>query len=375
MNSASQSSGIRRGRAAFTLTELLVVMGVIVLLLGVLLVGLRSARESARVGKTRSIMFEFAGACESFKLVHGSYPGIVPERILASHNHEIIHGGGGIAISSTENAILHLMGGAVRESDVSPSEWVQLSPATGWKEYSFTRPAGAPLIVKINANMIGAGPTIAQTSYSPYLAASTAIRPSDNVFDQWGSKQQGGDDSRNNSPASALPDLVDGWGRPILYVRQARNDGRLAGDAHPHVDSPQFYVDSLWPYTRSSTQTWRDPCDGHDGGSLLNSNYFTGDGSGVDPSIERRMLAMIMRSSASNADPTSNLTPGDARSAFALISAGSDGVYFASNDGPGNPAGHIGSSCGDGIPINEFLHMGPTALDTFDDVRHYGGAP
>ena len=66
-------------------------------------------------------MQSFGKACDAFQLDHGRYPGIIPETILAANP----------LISGTENAILDLMGGAVRGDDpdydtYSAPDWTEI---------------------------------------------------------------------------------------------------------------------------------------------------------------------------------------------------------------------------------------------------------
>ncbi|MHC5113799.1 MAG: type II secretion system protein [Planctomycetota bacterium] len=362
-------------RSGFTLTELIVVIAIIALLTGILLAALGAARESGRRTKTQSIMFAFAQACEAFEIEHGFYPGVVPEEILATHIHDISHGVDHATITSTTNAILHLQGGAVRRDQVSGEAWDALG--AGWDEYMFVRPAGQALAVKINPARIGDGPVIGGKPYPPYLADASAIGDLSG-FETWPGDPGGGEEDGGSGGLQSLPHLLDGWGRPILYLRRSRDIGRLVWTAHQGVSRPQFYIDSLWPYTRAASQSLVDPCSGGPdrGGSILATSY-AGVGEGLDPSYTRRILAKMLRSPLSNEDPTDILVPGTPRGAFMLVSAGPDGLYFSSADGPGGASRQIGSSgCSnhEAFPVEEFLLMDDEVFDQFDDIRVYGGS-
>jgi len=90
-----------RSRYGFTLVEILVVIAIIAILAGVLLSALGGVQKSGQKTKANSLMQSFARACDMFALDHGRYPGILPESAVD-----------GVHITSMQNALLELMGGA-----------------------------------------------------------------------------------------------------------------------------------------------------------------------------------------------------------------------------------------------------------------------
>lgn len=372
-------------RNGFSLVELLVVIAIIAVLLGILLVALQRVITSSKQSASQSTMTSFAMACETFALEHGFYPGVVPEAQLAFHNHQVVHGEPGVAISGTENALLHLMGGYVLERDVTAEEY--LAYREGWDEFEIITPVGVETLrFKVNPDNMGEGPLIDGKRYEAYFnPRSDQVRVVDKEIGQWeagtgtGDSGPGEENPEKLAPGDPrpLPDLVDGWGTPILYWRVARKSGPLVGSAHDYTfPRPRFYEEVSWPYTRSTTQQFLDPCSADDVGSLLHSNYFTGEAGGVDWGMSQRLLAQILRGQPPVDDPMDSASGGP-RGAFVVISAGEDGVYFAGDDGPGTPNRVIGSSgCGNGpgFPFEEFLETTPKSLAEFDDLVHAAGA-
>ena len=340
---ASQFNGKHRtGRGrAFSMTELLVVIAIIAVLAGILLVALKGVRERALATQTRATMQEFSKACDSFQIEHGRYPGIIPEGLLAAN----------YKLSGTENALLDMMGGVVRgdhpayETSFPPPDWeeIEVDPDT---------PLGK---IKVNHLLIGNGPEINGKPYSPYftpkgdelaiVSGRQAIPPGGPIIE----------------PLDQLPDLVDAWGQPIIYVRRTRPIGPLVGEDDEN-SNPQFMLGTMRPYI-----------DSVDLGELGRDQQHPTKGSiiflaGDDASAT---FAQIIRHPSFGVSQES-LT-GTARGAYVLISAGKDGVYFSVADGPGTLLSPIFGNGPDSLDFNDFMLLGPKVIDEFDDLRLFGG--
>lgn len=339
-------------RRGFTLIEILVVVGIIALLVGILLPALGKVQERARMTQTMGLMQEFAKACDAFQQEFGRYPGLVPEEILANDP----------KISGTENAMLELMGGGVRKNDVDNSTYTNTTTgfgASGWEELTF-KPTGQPdFKVKINVGKIGDGPFINGKQYPPFFAPkANDLRPT--------AGQMIGN-SRTAELATSptrIPDLMDSWGNPIIFLRAARNVGPLAGT---NGDRAQFIVLDDGG-TKYGTM---DPYLGSDslGDSSLpqtkaGAPIYTLFEDGSDATQKKKLFAQFLRHPGFG-DPDKPLS-GTPRGKYLLISAGKDGIYFSRIDGLGNKTTPVTSTV---ILSKEGL----AGLENWDDIRLFGG--
>ena len=318
---------------------------------------------SGKKAETLGVMQEFAAACNRFQEDHGFFPGLIPEDVLAFHNHEVAHGSLTLAISGTENALLHLQGGYAVRHEMRAAEYDALTPADGWYEFIITARDGQPFVFKFNRAQFGSGPVIGGKRYEPYLGTGGEfIRIADqDSFNQWPLPM----DDEANDPRFRLPDLVDAWGTPILYLREARDLGPLAGDAHIYnVEKPRFLADVIWPYVRGRDQVWWSPSSGGDArGSILSTGHPSNPG-GFGPHHYYPALARIVQHGSFSPD---NPQAGTPRGPVMIISAGPDGVYFSAVDGPGSESAPIGAPGGADY-VDDFL-VNPKAIDLFDDIR------
>ena len=327
-----------RPRRAFTLTEMLVVIGIIALLVGILLPALSRVQDRARKTQTESLLQEFAKACETFYQQFGFYPGIVPESILNATPVP--------AISGTENALLHLCGGAIPEDDPS----YNVAPYTTWTELTFGNATVGTFRIKVNAAKLGEGPRVRGVQYKSFFSPKADdLLPAKGQF----LATAGGEDAYLDDPLR-LPDLSDSWGQPVIYFRQLRPQGSVlvAGGAPAELLADAvFAFQSAAPYINSVElgDLGRDQAS-----SVLR----------VTPVANKSAtLAQILRNVSYGAAGTPLL--GAPRGAFAVISAGRDGIFFSQYDGAGTQA----------IPVANIVTYasGPYVVNEFDDVRVFGG--
>ncbi len=348
-------------RRAFTLTELLVAIGIIALLVGILLPALNAVAQRSKRTATLGLMQQFAGSCEHFQQQLGFLPGLVPEDVLA---YDTAQNGNVARISGTENALLHLMGGGVREDDVTPADWSSLTSGNGWVQLSFQKPGGGNLNIKVNvAEMTnGRGPRIGGKQYERFLS----VKPTE-FLDVQGQLGNTVDLDAAQPGVQGIPDIVDAWGQPIMYLRAARGSGPLAGDVNGSGSAApaQFGSYSLTPYTRSTALGEL----GRDQSAQSLFNQATGAEPGTTP--VNAFLAQTLRHAAMG-DPTKPVAAGVARGKFAVYSAGKDGIYYSVTDGPGSNSVPITN-----IIVSDFVNMGnfgPSVVDTYDDIRVFGGS-
>ncbi|MCZ6836352.1 MAG: prepilin-type N-terminal cleavage/methylation domain-containing protein [Planctomycetota bacterium] len=340
--------------SGFSLVELMVVVSIIAVLVGLLLVALGKVRGTANITKTKNTMREFSAACDQFEQEFGRYPGPIPETVLATYT------GGPSPISSTENAILDLMGGyrVQRPSDGGTSaqdDYDAYNALSGTSTISFGSTGWS---LAVNIARIGEGPVIDGKASGPFFT------PDEQSFANVAGQVFPGGAFGGTPPE--LPDLLDAWGQPIIYMRRQRTRGPLVSEDPD--ERPQFLIAGLSPYLQTPEGIGALGFDqvysvaGNSRGSILSSNL------GLDSEFN---YAYILRHPGLGSfyDRDKMMSSSTAQGAYVLISAGPDGIYFSAEDGPGGP----------GDVVKDLSTLGtadanPSQLiDEYDDIRVFGG--
>lgn len=351
LTSASESRAGDRRRAGFSLTELLVVIGIIVLLMGILLVAIGKVQSKARRTQTENTMRQFSNACMAFQTEQGRFPGIISEILMGDPTNLV---NGVPKISSTENALLDLMGGWRL---LTPTDQVGSATEVDFTAYSnqaastnsrvgpivFNSGAGTWQLV-IDTRRIGEGPVINGKPHAPYFTPGAG-----NVGK---AKYPNG----TGDPSNEIPDLLDAWGDPILYLRQLRDRGPLVADAN-NTPAPQFLRAGVLPYIESNSL-------GELGKNQTNSNGNQATSILNSATDRNATLGKILEHPA---------IAGQARGGFCLISAGPDGIFYSRVDGPGSEAVGVDDITSPPLPAND-PKANPKVIDDYDDIRMFGGA-
>lgn len=222
--------------AGFTLVELLVVIGIIVLLISILLPAAGRVREQAQRAKTQSTMSGIAGAIDRYFLDHKSYPGLV-------QNTDITAGFGvaGGNLTSSENLVLTLTGGfQYNAADPTKPTFVPADVGKGPMTLS-----PSPVYRKRGTAYIDPAPMLPPTdAYKNNVAFSSLETP--------GAAGGTGD--------SAAPEFLDDFTqrRVILYLRANPGGNTVAAvdnAATPayNSDALQYNQNHLLPYKREAS--------------------------------------------------------------------------------------------------------------------------
>lgn len=351
----------RRSRTAFTLVELLVVVGIIGLLIGLLLPALGKVIQRAKSTQTLGTMQEFAKACDAYFQEFGEYPAAIPSDVLYFGVVDNASDPAAVdqlpKITQAENALLALMGGYRVSTDADYATY------TGTELTFNTTPQ---FRIKIDAARMGEGPLKNGRKYEAFYA------PKGREFAKAAGQLSANDALPEPAGAGLVPDLVDAWGAPIAYVCQMRSLGPIVRKSNI---PGQFERKQMIAYTNSTAlgDAAVDQTDTAKGSVLCTTS--AGGSTGAD--ARRLTFGQLLRHPGLNAQVAATTTATDAdrvwsgipRGKYFLFSAGPDGVFF-SRDQARTPSGTAMTD----IVSQSSNPDGPKVIEKFDDVVVSGGS-
>jgi type II secretory pathway pseudopilin PulG len=265
-------------RPGFTLVELLVVIGIIIILMGILLPVISHMRRAAYIADTQNEISQLSNACNQYYTTFNAYPGPLSNdqiegigknpALLAKSSLEFYSSSmssnwppynGTFTFTGTENLVLGLMGGIHLDSQTfglafAPTEVglgpLNLNPATPGRTPSFF-PNGSTYLMWCEQS--GTNPPIQSTSYQAAAGGSALLCVP--FTDQAGTQSQ-------DSP---IPEFVDRFPTPgpmpILYLRARTgakgviSDGIVTDPTTTATAQYQYDVRDIAAYTMPNPVT------------------------------------------------------------------------------------------------------------------------
>ncbi len=282
-------------RRAFTLVELLVVIGIVALLLAIALPVIGEVRKSARLRAAQSQLEAIGAACESYASTYGGeYPGHFA-------NAKFAEGANRNSFSETENLVLSLMG----QVNNKPLRALNLGG-------SFTLPTG----YHVDLDAVGAGPM------------GPTGRPREAFYTPKNKELVVVEGAKNDND---MPEFVDpASGMPVLYYRLSTNVKPVADDSVPGGSASGRVG-------RENNAMYLDATDlVSTKGNAFNQSAQSMLSSSLGSSANRNLAWLLIEPEQS--DLTGNDPNNDAKDViaggFVLLSSGTDGVYFDKNNNP-----------------------------------------
>lgn len=289
MNNPYMSNQPPARRSAFTLVEMLVVIGIIVILIAILIPVVGKVQEQARITRTKNTMMGISNAIQLYYNDQKAYPGVLPNSAFASG----VASGMTPAITMTENMVLAMCGGF----------------DTGWAtpSYKFDNVGQGPLIQSSNA--------LRQKRLTPFIDPA----PGQLTPNRAGSGNDWGAAGQTSPPGASVqdtqvPEFMDNFQeqRPIIYMRANVGAAGVVGTG------TTFQYDPAWMLPYYSATQLTQPFNLTD---FPSRTVYNSAGGGT---------TISGRDSYFNHASIANTPKG--QNAFILISAGPDGMFGTKDD-------------------------------------------
>ncbi|MBI1190182.1 MAG: hypothetical protein GC200_05805 [Tepidisphaera sp.] len=308
--SARFGSGARAARPAFSLIELVVVIGIIVLLISIILPALSVARRASKVAATNNEFNEVSNAIAQFKQDQNRLPGYFSARDLGDSQNATPQGG----FTPMQNVMLELVGGIVsNQQNPTGPDIATVGPTSG-------------KTVKVRVDSQSGMPSENLAKY--FQPKPSYFKKQDGVN---GGKRYGTTDN------SRLAELVDAFGQPVLMWMadptatgtiqslNGANDNALARSSAPtgaNTPPARFYWASNGAFLANNATLFV----GDQRKLQVTNSFITPDNASYVKNLS--VLFGSPTAAANVAGPYDQIVPAAIRGSYILQSAGQNFYYM-----------------------------------------------
>lgn len=321
-------------RSAFSLVELLTVLGILALVLAIVIPVLGNARNAAKRAATQASQADIAGAISKYQIDNKRLPGYFSGVQMGSAENAAI------GFTAMENVLLDLAGGTVGAAvPLVAGSVIEVGPTAANK-------------VRVDLALIGSEKqTATGGKVGGYLNPDKKLLVA----------QPAAEGKRFGTSSSEMPVLVDNWGQPMLAW--VENESAPASAVFSAIDSSatkaKFYWNSNAGFL-SATKVGR-----------LGENWSTRSVIGL-PELQRAASLEGLLGNPAFPDRSATPKPASARGPVLIQSSGYKGVLLDKEA----RGGKIASGPGGGPPfqIKYVPNQDPIGGGFFDDVLTTAGA-
>ncbi len=345
--------------AGYTIVEMMIVMTILIIVMALVIPVIGGARNTAKKTNTQQILSNLGQASQQFELQERRLPGYFSESEMG-HQDNAAHG-----FSSMQNLILDLCGGVYTSDTPDPNDpnddIVNVGPRGTNRALVRLGLIAAPVETKgvVNKGYFTPDPKYFIAVMPPGSGISLPDAQKKHFASDIGHLQ--------------FPDLIDGFGQPILAWRQDRDPGSTTDFSAMASSTPaSFYWNSNAAFLQASNLGQKEQnqlavAPGENGSMLSRSM--------PDPAA---ILVSMQGLLGHPAAPRPKLNaaapdvPAAARGKLVFHSAGLDGVYLSVKDrggvigtASGTPPWHVRGAID--------YRAGIDPLENFDDITSAAG--